>query len=175
MHNSVQEYTLDIVGAMSESGPAGRTVLNRLAFELALLSWHFSASLRRRTGFRLDRSAYSILTRLEIDSSLNLRELAESFRLDVSTINRQVAAMLERGLVQRVPDPYGGVAPKVRASDKGLELLAADREQRRGEIGAVVAEWSGADIDQMSRLVARFNESVERIEDHQSPCPPGAR
>ncbi|WP_406272936.1 MarR family winged helix-turn-helix transcriptional regulator [Nocardia sp. NBC_00881] len=159
---------------MSESGSAEHAALNRLVFELTLLSRHVSASVLRRTGFQLDRSAYSILTRLEIDPSLNLRELAESFGLDISTINRQVAAMLERGLVRRVPDPYGGIARKLRASDTGLALLAADREQRRGEIGAVVADWSGADIAQMIRLVARFNESVERIEDNQSPRPPAA-
>ncbi|MEU6833188.1 MarR family winged helix-turn-helix transcriptional regulator [Nocardia beijingensis] len=156
---------------MSDSGPGDKAALNRLAFELSLLSRHFPAALLRRPGFQLDRSAYLILTRLELDHPLSLRELSEAFQLDVSTINRQVGAMRKQGLVDRVPDPDGGIARKIRASAKGLELLAADRKQSRQGIGAVVAEWSEDDIDLFSRLIARFNQSVEDKEANPWPRP----
>lgn len=158
---------------MSDSGPTDDAALTRLAFELSLLARHFPAAVLRRPGFRLDRSAYLILTRLELDSPLSLRELSEAFRLDVSTINRQVGAMLKQGLVDRVPDPEGGIARKIRASTQGLELLAADRRQSRAGIGTVVAGWAESDVDQFSRLVARFNQSVEHIEHNPWPRPPG--
>ncbi|MBF6217220.1 winged helix-turn-helix transcriptional regulator [Nocardia abscessus] len=156
---------------MSDFGPGDSAALTRLAFELSLLSRHFPAALLRRPGFRLDRSAYLILTRLELDHPLSLRELSEAFRLDISTINRQVGAMLKQGLVDRVPDPDGGIARKIRASAKGLDFLASDRKQSRQGIGAVVAEWSDADVDQFSRLIARFNQSVEDREDNPWPRP----
>jgi len=159
---------------MPEPGPANHDALTRLVFELTLLSRHFPASLLRRPGFQLDRSAYLILTRLEIDSPLSLRELSEAFQLDISTINRQVAAMLKQGLVERVPDPEGGIARKIQASAKGLELVAADREQSHEGIGAVVTDWNAADIAQLSQLVSRFNESIEHIEDNPWPRPPRA-
>ncbi|MEV0339872.1 MarR family transcriptional regulator [Nocardia sp. NPDC050713] len=160
---------------MPDREPADPAALTRLAFELALLSRHFPASVLRRPGFQLDRSAFLILTRLEIDNPLTLRELAGAFRLDISTINRQVGAMLKHGLVERVPDPEGGIARKIRASAKGMELLAADRAQSRDGIGAVVAEWSESDIGQLSALVARFNESIEHLEHNPWPRPPAAR
>ncbi|MGO4616426.1 MarR family winged helix-turn-helix transcriptional regulator [Nocardia sp. 2YAB30] len=160
---------------MSDSGLADSTALTRLAFELSLLARHFPAALPRRPGFQLDRSAYLILTRLELDAPLSLRELSEAFQLDISTINRQVGAMLKQGLVDRVPDPDGGIARKIRASAKGLELLAADRAQSRQGIGSVVADWADADVDQLSRLIARFNQSVEHIEDNPWPRPPDLR
>ncbi|MER7454462.1 MarR family winged helix-turn-helix transcriptional regulator [Nocardia beijingensis] len=156
---------------MSDSGPGDKAALNRLTFELSLLSRHFPATLLRRPGFQLDRSAYLILTRLELDHPLSLRELSEAFQLDVSTINRQVGAMRKQGLVERVPDPDGGIARKIRASTKGLELLAADRKQSRQGIGAVVAEWTEDDIDLFSRLIARFNQSVEDKEANPWPRP----
>ncbi|MFI2285640.1 MarR family winged helix-turn-helix transcriptional regulator [Nocardia beijingensis] len=156
---------------MSDSGPGDKAALNRLTFELSLLSRHFPAALLRRPGFQLDRSAYLILTRLELDHPLSLRELSEAFQLDVSTINRQVGAMRKQGLVERVPDPDGGIARKIRASAKGLELLAADRKQSRQGIGAVVAEWTEDDIDLFSRLIARFNQSVEDKEANPWPRP----
>lgn len=158
---------------MSDSGPGDKAALNRLTFELSLLSRHFPAALLRRPGFQLDRSAYLILTRLELDHPLSLRELSEAFQLDVSTINRQVGAMRKQGLVDRVPDPDGGIARKIQASAKGLELLAADRKQSRQGIGAVVAEWTEADIDLFSRLIARFNQSVEDKEANPWPRPAG--
>ncbi|MGK8487060.1 MarR family winged helix-turn-helix transcriptional regulator [Nocardia asiatica] len=158
---------------MSDSGSGDSAALTRLAFELSLLSRHFPAALLRRPGFRLDRSAYLILTRLELDHPLSLRELSEAFRLDISTINRQVGAMLKQGLVDRVPDPDGGIARKIRASAKGLDLLASDRKQSRQGIGAVVADWTDDDVDQFSRLIARFNQSVESREDNPWPRPPG--
>ncbi|MBF6079070.1 MarR family winged helix-turn-helix transcriptional regulator [Nocardia beijingensis] len=156
---------------MSDSGPGDKAALNRLTFELSLLSRHFPAALLRRPGFQLDRSAYLILTRLELDHPLSLRELSEAFQLDISTINRQVGAMRKQGLVERVPDPDGGIARKIRASAKGLELLAADRKQSRQGIGAVVAEWTEDDIDLFSRLIARFNQSVEDKEANPWPRP----
>ncbi|MEV0030669.1 MarR family winged helix-turn-helix transcriptional regulator [Nocardia sp. NPDC050793] len=160
---------------MSDREPADHAALTRLVFELTLLSRHFPASVLRRPGFQLDRSAFLLLTRLEMDYPLSLRELADAFRLDVSTINRQVGAMLKQGLVERVPDPEGGIARKIRASAKGLDLLAADRAQSHDGIGAVVAEWSEQDIEQLGVLVARFNESIEHIEHNPWPRPPAAR
>ncbi|MEV5833847.1 MarR family transcriptional regulator [Nocardia sp. NPDC052112] len=160
---------------MSESGPEDAEALARLVFELTLLSRHFPASLLRRPGFQLDRSAYLILTRLEMAAPLSLRELSEAFQLDISTINRQVAAMLKQELVERVPDPDGGIARKIRASAKGLELVAADREQSHEGIGAVVADWTAADITQLSGLISRFNMSIEHLEENPWPRPPAAR
>ncbi|MEV2220390.1 MarR family winged helix-turn-helix transcriptional regulator [Nocardia vinacea] len=157
---------------MPESGPENDDELIRLVFELTLLSRHFPASLLRRPGFQLDRSAYLILTRLEMDFPLSLRELSEAFQLDISTINRQVAAMLKQGLVERVPDPDGGIARKIRASAKGLELVTADREQSQEGIGAVVADWTAADIAQLSGLISRFNMSIEHLEENPWPRPP---
>ncbi|WP_345493123.1 MarR family winged helix-turn-helix transcriptional regulator [Nocardia callitridis] len=157
---------------MSDSGVADDVALSRLVFELALFARHFPASLLRRPGFHLDRSAFLILTRLESGCALSLRELSQAFQLDISTINRQVAAMLKQELVDRVPDPDGGIARKIRASTKGLELLAADRAQSCDNINTVVADWSDLDIGEFGRLIARFNESVEHLEHNPWPRPP---
>ncbi|MEU1983394.1 MarR family winged helix-turn-helix transcriptional regulator [Nocardia sp. NPDC019395] len=146
------------------------TVLARLVLELTLLSRHHPAA-RRRTPFQLDRSAYLILTRLQLGAPLSLRELAEAFALDVSTINRQVAAMLDQDLVERVPDPDGGVARKIRPSEKGLELFEADLELQRDGVDSVLAGWPAADIDQLVHLMERFNEGVEGLVRHPWPRP----
>ncbi|MEU8901058.1 MarR family winged helix-turn-helix transcriptional regulator [Nocardia sp. NPDC048505] len=153
---------------MSEERPEA---LPRLVYEITLLSRHFPTAVLRRPGFRLDRSAYLLLIRLELDGPLSLRELSEAFRLDISTINRQVGSMLKLGLVERVPDPEGGIARKIRASTEGLAELAHDRAQSREGIGSVVADWDEADVAQLSKLVARFNASIEEKENNPWPRP----
>ncbi|WP_234021062.1 helix-turn-helix domain-containing protein [Streptomyces sp. Tu 6176] len=76
--------------------------LGDLERELTLLSRHFIASRGPRIGQSLDRSAYVLLTRLETGEPLTLKELAHTFQADVSTINRQMSAMLRHGLVERI-------------------------------------------------------------------------
>ncbi|MBH0775930.1 MarR family winged helix-turn-helix transcriptional regulator [Nocardia bovistercoris] len=157
---------------MSDQPTVDAPALRRLVFELTLLSRHYPASMLRRPGFQLDRSAYVILTRLEMDSPLSLRELSDAFQLDISTINRQIGAMLKLELVERVPDPDGGIARKIRASAKGLTLLAEDRARSQEGIGAVVSHWSDDDIARFGAMIARFNESIEQLEDNRWPRPP---
>lgn len=157
---------------MSDSGPADDTPFARLVFELNLISRHFPTTSRRRPGFQLDRSAFLILTRLDLGEPLSLKELSEAFQLDISTINRQVGAMLKQQLVQRVPDPDGGLARKIRATAEGKAALAADRKHRADGIGSVVADWDAADISELSRLMRKFNRSVEQIEHNPWPRPP---
>ncbi|MFC4375459.1 MarR family winged helix-turn-helix transcriptional regulator [Nocardia halotolerans] len=157
---------------MSDSGPVDDTAFARLVFELNLMSRHFPATVRRRPGFALDRSAFLILTRLDLNGPLSLRELSEAFQLDISTINRQVGAMLRQQLVERVPDPGGGVARKIRATDQGMAALTADRRQRAAGIGSVVADWDAADVAELGRLMRKFNRSVEQIEHNPWPRPP---
>ncbi|MFD3745998.1 MarR family winged helix-turn-helix transcriptional regulator [Nocardia sp. NPDC058633] len=157
---------------MSDSGAADDTPFSRLVFELNLISRHFPTTTRRRPGFLLDRSAFLILTRLDLGEPLSLRELSEAFQLDISTINRQVGAMLKQELVQRVPDPDGGVARKIKTTADGKAALAADRRHRSSDIGKVVADWDADDVTELSRLMRKFNRSVEQLEQNPWPRPP---
>lgn len=156
---------------MSDSDPADDTPFARLVFELNLLSRYYPNTSRRRPGFQLDRSGFLILTRLDLGEPLSLKELSQALQLDISTINRQVAAVLKQGVVERVPDPEGGIARKIRMTPAGRAALDADRATRRNGIHTVVGDWDPADIAQLSRLVRKFNQDVEAIEDNPWPRP----
>lgn len=140
--------------------------LSDLERELTLLSRHFVASKGPRIGQSLERSAYVLLTRLEVGEPLTLKELAHTFQVGVSTINRQVSAMLRNGLVERIPDPDGGMARKFRPTELGLERLAADRAiSRAGTTRLIEASgWSDQKTEQFLRLLIEFNQSIERLE-----------
>ncbi|MET9143964.1 MULTISPECIES: MarR family winged helix-turn-helix transcriptional regulator [unclassified Streptomyces] len=140
--------------------------LGDLERELTLLSRHFIASRGPRIGQSLDRSAYVLLTRLETGEPLTLKELAHTFQADVSTINRQMSAMLRHGLVERIEATTKGGARTFRPTPLGLERLAADRAISRAGAARLIeaAGWSPERTQQFLTLMIEFNHGIEQLE-----------
>ena len=146
----------------NRTGRDQRDSVEGLDFELTLLSRYELLPGNDRVGRGLlDRSAFLVLSRLEVQQPMSLRELAEAFNLDVSTINRQTAALLRQGLVERIPDPAGGIARKLRPTPDGLARLSQDRAYFQGRLAEVIADWAEDDRRTFLRLLRRFNIDVE--------------
>ena len=146
---------------------AARGTLTLLEQELTLLARH-QISGQQSPDLILDRSGYQILSRLEL-GPLTLGGLAEAFKLDVSTVNRQVAALRSKDLVERIPDPAGGTAKLLRPTRRGRTALRKDREVRYGHVSRVVDGWEPGDVDRLHILLARFNASIEALEGRPWP------
>lgn len=146
------------------------STLALLEQELTLLARHQISSSHHQPDLGLDRSAYQLLSRLEL-GPLSLGGLAEAFKLDVSTVNRQVATLRRKDLVERIADPDGGVAKLLRPTRRGLTLLRQDRKVRHGHVAQVLEHWAPADVEQLSALLARFNSSIEALEGRPWPRP----
>lgn len=140
----------------------------RLEHELVLLSRHF---LQRGRLQELDRSAYILLGRLELGEPMSLKEIAAACALDASTINRQVGMLERKGLVERVVDPGGGVARKIRPTALGVERLHADRAVSRDGVQRIVQEWPEERVEVLRRLLWEFNTSIEDLEGRRWPRP----
>ena len=113
-----------------------------LEVELSLLARHHLRPSEHSGERLLDRSGYHLLGRLEL-GPLTLKQLAETFRVDPSTVNRQVNALLRAGLVERVPDPDGAVAKVLSPTRKGSRP-AAPRPRGRAAPGRCVWSRGGA-------------------------------
>ncbi|MEO5874254.1 MAG: MarR family winged helix-turn-helix transcriptional regulator [Streptosporangiaceae bacterium] len=139
--------------------------------ELMLISRHQVMAVRqgKRPEGWLDRSAYTLLSRLEAAGPMSIGQLAEAFSLDTSTVNRQTAAMLRSGLAERIPDPDGGLARKLRITEVGARRLAADREWSQEVIGSVLTDWTPAEIRQLAECLTHLNVSIEKREGHPWP------
>jgi DNA-binding MarR family transcriptional regulator len=160
--------------ALAETyAPDGRTAVTdpriaALEVELSLLARHHLHSSQHGADRALDRSGYHLLGRLEL-GPMNLKQLAEAFRLDPSTVNRQVNALLRAGLVEKVPDPAGAVARVLRPTTKGLDLLHRDRAILQEQVGRVLEGWDTAEVDDLRRLLERLNTSIEALEGRPWP------
>jgi DNA-binding MarR family transcriptional regulator len=129
--------------------------------ELTLISRHQFA---RVAAGVLERSAYLMLGRIDATGPMTARELAEALQLEISTVTRQVGAMLRDDLVERVADPAGGVARRLRITPTGAARLAADRDRHRTGLGKVIADWPDADCADLYRLLRALNERIEALQ-----------
>ncbi|MFB4279932.1 MULTISPECIES: MarR family winged helix-turn-helix transcriptional regulator [unclassified Nonomuraea] len=144
-----------------------------IEYETMLLGRHryLAPSRPRSDGERLDRSAYILLSRLELDGPMSIGQLSEAFRLDPSTLNRQTSAMMRAGLVERIPDPEGGIARKFRVTEEGEQRLRSEREQNLRGLEKVLAGWSAEDAATFAAYLKRFNSDIERLEGRPWPRP----
>ncbi|MBL1291520.1 MarR family winged helix-turn-helix transcriptional regulator [Streptomyces sp. NPDC057067] len=143
-----------------------------IEFETMLLGRHLQpGAIRSRRGGHLDRSAYTLLSRIRMEGPMSIGQLSEAFGLDASTLNRQTAAMLRAGLVERIPDPDGGIARKFRITGAGERGLDAEREANISGLERVMAEWSPDEVADFAAYLKRFNSDIEHLDGRPWPRP----
>ncbi|WP_330172280.1 MarR family transcriptional regulator [Streptomyces sp. NBC_01498] len=117
---------------------------------------------RRKDGV-LERSAYILLSRIRLQGPMSIGELSDAFGLDASTLNRQTAAVLRAGFVERMADPEGGMARKFRITDEGARVLDEEREGIVRSLDRVMADWPEEEIAAFAACLRRFNSDIERL------------
>jgi DNA-binding MarR family transcriptional regulator len=111
---------------------------------------------------RLERgSSYFLLSRLEAEGPMSIGQLAQAFSLDTSTVNRQTAVLLRDGLAERIPDPEGGMARKLRITEEGRRRVGGEREYRLRGLATVLKDWTPEELAAFARGLAHFNASIE--------------
>jgi DNA-binding MarR family transcriptional regulator len=136
-------------------------LLDAIERELTLVSRHQLATVSQGV---LERSAYLMLSRIDATGPMTARELAEALQLEISTVTRQVGAMLRERLVERIPDPAGGPARRLRMTSTGASRLTADRRRYRKGLATVVADWPDTECADLYRLLRALNERIEELQ-----------
>ena len=145
----------------------------QVEFETMLLSRHgyLFGSRGRTADWHLDRSAYILLSRIRLDGPMSIGQLHDAFGLDTSTLNRQTAAMLRAGLVERIPDPEGGIARKFRITAEGEKSLSDDRARYLAILEGLLDDWSPEEVADFAASLQRLNRSIERLDGRPWPRP----
>ncbi|MEV0606430.1 MarR family winged helix-turn-helix transcriptional regulator [Polymorphospora rubra] len=115
---------------------------------------------RLRPDHGLERSAYTLLSRLGSAGPARLTALADDLELDLSTVSRQVAALESRGLATRTADPADRRASVITATATGTESYRRYRAQWVAALRGALADWTPDERDEFARLFARLNESI---------------
>ncbi|WP_232835603.1 MarR family winged helix-turn-helix transcriptional regulator [Actinocorallia populi] len=149
--------------------------IGRIERELMALGRHVSVGgigdcTRPPGDGRLERSAYLLLSRIEVAGPLSIGELSDAFGLDASTVNRQTAAMSRSGLVERIADPAGGLARKFRATPEGLARLHRHRAWLTRGLERILTGWNDDDVRVLADSLARLNEGIELAQRRARPA-----
>jgi len=109
----------------------------------------------------VDRATYLLLVHLAKDGAQRAGALAEAVHSDPSTVSRQVAHLVQLGLVERVADPADGRATLLVATDEGRRVFDENRQLRNRRIAGLISEWPDDERQTFARLLTRFTDSFE--------------
>jgi DNA-binding MarR family transcriptional regulator len=112
----------------------------------------------------LDGAAYGLLALLQDTGPLRASDLVTRLGLDKSTVSRQVATLVDLGLVDRAPDPVDGRAQVLTPSPEGSARLERIREVRRARWEADLSDWPASDVATLAGLLQRLNRIGEAHE-----------
>ena len=132
-----------------------------LSDHLTVLFAQMSRAIGRHPGL-LSRAEYAVVSVLDHAGPRRLGDLAEADGSDPSTMSRRVAALAERGLVERRPDPGDGRAHRAALTECGREVLDGERRRRAALVTDALAGWPEADRADLTRLLVRLSASLAR-------------
>ena len=159
------------------SGPAEptRTGFVRLEREIGLLLRRSRAISGRLAGELhpdLDGAAYGLLALLEDAGPLRASDLVARLGLDKSTVSRQVANLVDLGLVDRAADPDDGRAQVLTPSPEGSARLARIRDARRARWESDLGRLAGRRRRTLGELLRRLNRLGDAREAEAGAAPP---
>jgi DNA-binding MarR family transcriptional regulator len=105
----------------------------------------------------MDRAAYLLLNRLDKEGPMGVKALAASMGIDSSTVTRQVAPLVDTGLVKRTSHPEDGRAVVLQLSPRGLSRLEEVRSSRRRLMAELTQDWAPEERETFCALLTRFN------------------
>ncbi len=118
----------------------------------------------------MDRAAYLLLNRLDNEGPMGVKALAASMGIDSSTVTRQVAPLVDTGLVKRTSHPEDGRAVVLQLSPRGLSRLEEVRSSRRQLMAELTQEWAPEEREVFCTLLTRFNTALSsRMATHSLP------
>jgi DNA-binding MarR family transcriptional regulator len=108
----------------------------------------------------MDRAAYLLLNRLDKEGPMGVKALAASMGIDSSTVTRQVAPLVDTGLVKRTSHPEDGRAVVLQLSPRGQSRLDEVRSSRRQLMAELTQDWAPEEREAFCSLLTRFNGAL---------------
>lgn len=105
-------------------------------------------------------ASLALLALLDRRGQLRASVLADIARVDPSVVSRQVAHLVDAGLVERHPDPDDRRAQLLRLSPAGRQVLADGRDRMLAVVEERLADW---DAEELSHFAARLVRLIDDL------------
>lgn len=114
----------------------------------------------RPANEQLLRSAYLLLSALEVRGPVGVAALADAMQVDVSTVSRQILPLERQELVSRKSSPSDGRMSLIEITPEGVQQLAQTRQRRHDVYQELLREWSEPDRTAFAGYLTRLNCSL---------------
>jgi len=139
---------------------ADRAEIDRVYSELERVSRRAVARARRRSA-PLSFVEHSLVTFIATHPGCRAVDIAADFGLNRSTVSRQLAGLLELGLVSTGGEAGGRRGQVLSLTPRGDELLARSTEANRAALAETLGEWRPAEIADLAAALRRLNSAFE--------------
>jgi DNA-binding MarR family transcriptional regulator len=120
--------------------------------------------LRQATPTELTLAESSTLSRLERGGPASSSELARYDRISPQSMGVTVAALEDRGLIERRRDPGDGRRIVLSITEAGRRLIHDKRGERTGQIAAALGGgFSGDELTQLKAVVPLLERLAEKL------------
>ena len=172
---------VDRTGAVSVAGQGGATATARGGIPghrtgVASVADSVIDLLRtvRRSKARLmavasddvDSATQLLLRTVASEGPMRASALAAGVHSDLSTVSRQVATLVTRGLLERRADPVDGRASLLVVTDAGQVVIAEHEHARADFFEQVLSGWSPEELGQFAHLLGRFTAAYDMTHTH---------
>ncbi|PAZ16711.1 MarR family transcriptional regulator [Streptomyces sp. SA15] len=103
----------------------------------------------------------TVLTILTRHGDMRMSKLAELLAVDMSVTSRQVAHIVDRGWIERSPDPADKRSRILRLTPAGREQMDELSRRTTRMLAERLSDWSDDEITELTRLMARLRASFD--------------
>ena len=150
----------------SRPSPGGRETVDSVAesfIDLQRTVRRSKARLLAAAGSDVESATQVLLHTVAAEGPMRASALAASVQADLSTVSRQVAALVARGLLERQADQLDGRACLLAVTGPGRAAIAEHERSRQAFFDQVLAGWSTEEMRQFARQLDRFTGAYEQI------------
>ena len=108
---------------------AGHAEPAALAARLRVAGWRFARRMRRESAPGISPTLSAALHTVEMQGPITAGQLAAHEHVQKPTMTRTIQALLDNGLVERVPDPLDGRVSWLSITAEGRRLLQRSRRR----------------------------------------------
>ena len=112
-------------------------------------------ALMAEAGVDLDPALFKLIVGIRRFGTIGVVELAERAGRDHTTVSRQVAKLVELGLVERRPSPTDRRVKEAVITSAGRRVTDALDAARQRLLDAAFADWSDQDLIRFEQLMRR--------------------
>ena len=117
----------------------------------------------------LQPASYLILAYVATSGPVRASVLVEQFDIDKGAISRQLAHLIELGLLAKEPDPADARASLLSISDEATRRMADVAEHRHKWLDERLGDWSAEELDAFVGELGRYNEALNRAAELAEP------